>query len=130
MNGQQKGDLRVPILISKVDLRLIKHNMQAFRRKELNNSLILFNVCPWVQERSVRKEISDLFKSSRENLEWFKNNYDYLKKNYDKRWVIITQKKVVENSSNFDEVLIAAKKYDPSSIIVEFIESEPIAMFF
>jgi hypothetical protein len=78
----------------------------------------------------LRKEISDLFKSSRENLEWFKNNYDYLTKNYDKRWVIITQKKVVESSSNFDEVLSAAKKYDPSSIIVEFIESEPIAMFF
>jgi lysozyme family protein len=130
MNGQQKGDLRVPILISKVDLRLIKHNMQAFRRKELNNGLILFNVCSWVQERSVRKEISDLFKSSRENLEWFKNNYDHLKKNYDKCWVIITQKKVVESSSNFDEVLNVAKKYDPSSIIVEFIESEPIAMFF
>ena len=54
MNGQQKGDLRVPILISKVDLRLIKH-MQASRRKELNNSLILFNVCPWVQERSFEK---------------------------------------------------------------------------
>ena len=55
MNGQQKGDLRVPILISKVDLLLIKHNMQAFRRKELNNSLILFTVCSWVQERSFEK---------------------------------------------------------------------------
>jgi hypothetical protein len=101
-----------------------------FVEEELNNGLILFNVCPWVQERSVRKGVSDLFKSSSENLEWFKNNYDYLKKKYDKRWVIIAQKKVVESSSSFDEVLSAAKKYDPSGIIVEFIESEPIAMFF
>ena len=130
INGQQKRDLRVPILISDVDLRLIKHNMQALHRKKINNGLLYPMFALGCRREVLRKEISDLFKSSRENLEWFKNNYDYLTKNYDKRWVIITQKKVVESSSNFDEVLSAAKKYDPSSIIVEFIESEPIAMFF
>lgn len=40
INGQQKRDLRVPILISDVDLRLIKHNMQALHRKKINNGLI------------------------------------------------------------------------------------------
>jgi hypothetical protein len=80
--------------------------------------------------RFLREEISGLFKNSRENLEWFKNNYDNLMKNYDKCWVVITQKKVVGSSSSFDEVLTVAKKYDPSSIIVEFIDSEPIAMFY
>jgi hypothetical protein len=78
----------------------------------------------------LKEDISSLFKSSRENLEWFKKNYDYLTKSYDKCWVIIAEKKVVGSSSSFDEVLSIAKKYDPSSIIVEFIESEPIAMFF
>jgi hypothetical protein len=40
INGQQKRDLRVPILISDVDLRLIKHNMQALHRKKINNGLL------------------------------------------------------------------------------------------
>jgi hypothetical protein len=78
----------------------------------------------------LRKEIGSLFKSSRENLEWFKSNYDNLKKNYDKCWVIISEKKVVGSNSSFDEIVKAAQKYDQSRIMVEFIESEPIAMFF
>jgi hypothetical protein len=80
--------------------------------------------------RNLKRAIGSLFKSSRENLEWFKSNYDYLTKNYDKRWVIIAGKAVVGSSSSFDEIMNIARKYDPSSIIVEFIESEPIAMFF
>jgi hypothetical protein len=80
--------------------------------------------------RNLKRAMDSLFKSSRENLEWFKNNYDYLTKNYDKCWIIIADKTVVGSSSSFDEIMNAARKYNPSSIIVEFIESEPIAMFF
>jgi hypothetical protein len=80
--------------------------------------------------RNLKRGVDSLFKNSRENLAWFKDNYDNLLKEFDKCWVVIAGKKVVASGSSFDEVVKAARKYDSSSVIVEFIESEPIAMFF
>ncbi|MGD0160798.1 MAG: DUF5678 domain-containing protein [Candidatus Bathyarchaeia archaeon] len=75
-------------------------------------------------------EIDEIFKLSRENAEWLKENYESLKKKYDNKWVIIQEKKVVHSSSMFDEVMKAARKYDPKTVIVEFMQTQQIAMFF
>jgi len=80
--------------------------------------------------RNVKRGLDSLFRSSRENLAWFKDNYEGLLKEFDKCWVVIAGKKVVASSGSFDEAVNAARKYDASGVIVEFIESEPIAMFF
>ncbi|MCD6504504.1 hypothetical protein J7K52_03920 [Candidatus Bathyarchaeota archaeon] len=72
----------------------------------------------------------ELVKLSRENLEWFKENYDELKKKYDGYWIIIQNKKVVDVGRTFEEVKRLIKKYDPNTAVVEYIESKPIAMFF
>lgn len=76
----------------------------------------------------MNKEV--LFKISRENATWFSRNYESLKKKYDNCWIMIHNKKVVESASSFDEIMNATKKYDRNTVMVEYIQSKPIAMFF
>jgi len=75
-------------------------------------------------------EINEVFKISRQNAEWLKKNYNKLKRDYDKRWVVIQDRKIVTSASTFDEIIKVKKKHDPNKILVEYIQSEPIAMFF
>jgi len=73
---------------------------------------------------------SELFEISRRNTQWLKENYDSLKREYDKRWIVIQNRKVVTSTSTFDEIMQVIRKHDPNKILVEYIQSEPIAMFF
>ena len=75
-------------------------------------------------------EKSKLFEISRLNTEWLKENYNTLKKKYDSCWIIIKNRKVVKSASTFDEIMYAIKEFNKNEILVEFIQSEPIAMFF
>ena len=75
-------------------------------------------------------ERAELFKISRRNIEWLKENYESLKREYDKLWIMIQDRKVVRSASTFDEVMKTVRKHDPNKILVEYITSEPIAMFF
>jgi len=75
-------------------------------------------------------EKSALFEISRRNAEWLKENYDRLKREYDKRWVVIQDSKVVKSASTFDEIMRTVRRHDPNRILVEYIQSEPVAMFF
>lgn len=71
-----------------------------------------------------------MFEVSRQNIEWFKKNYNRLKRDYDKRWVMIQDRKVVTSASTFDEIMEIVRKHDSNKILVEYMQSEPIAMFF
>lgn len=71
-----------------------------------------------------------MFEISRQNAEWLKENYDTLKKEYDNRWVIIQDRKVVKSAGTFDEIMRIVRKCDPNKVLVEYIQSEPVAMFF
>lgn len=71
-----------------------------------------------------------MFEVSRQNIEWFKKNYNQLKRDYDKRWVMIQDRKVVTSASTFDEIMEIVRKHDSNKILVEYMQSEPIAMFF
>lgn len=75
-------------------------------------------------------EKEELFKILRENIKWFKENYEDLKRKYDNRWIMIHNKKVAKSASTFNEIVKIAKKYDPNTIIVEYIQSKQVAMFF
>ena len=75
-------------------------------------------------------EKTELFEISRRNAEWLQKNYERLKKEYDKRWVLIQDAKVVKSASSFDEIMRTVRRHDPNKILVEYIQSEPIAMFF
>jgi len=75
-------------------------------------------------------EKAELFKTSRRNVEWLKENYESLKRKYDNRWIVIQNNKVVESASTFDEIMKAIRKHDPNKILVEYIQLEPVAMFF
>ena len=72
-----------------------------------------------------------LLKNSRENLEWLRDNYDGLKKIFDKQWVFIQNKSVVDNCSTYDEVMRKVRAdCSKKTAIIEFVDSEQIAMFF
>jgi len=75
-------------------------------------------------------EKNELFQISRRNTEWLKDNYENLKTKYDNCWVLIRDRKVVRSASSFDEIMIDVKKHDPNEILVEYIQTEPVAMFF
>ena len=75
-------------------------------------------------------ERKELFEFSRRNAEWLKENYNDLKRDYNNSWVVIQNRKVVKSASTFDEILKAIKKRDSNKILVEYIQAEPVAMFF
>jgi hypothetical protein len=78
----------------------------------------------------MKDEKNEIFKLSRENLAWFKDNYKSLRKDYDNQWIVIQKKQVVANGSSYDRVIEGLKKKDKKSAIVEFVDSRQIAMFF
>jgi hypothetical protein len=78
----------------------------------------------------IKMQNSELFKISRGNLEWLKENYETLKKEYDGLWVVIKDKEIVTSASTFDEIIKTIRKHDPNRVIVEYIQSESVAMFF
>lgn len=73
---------------------------------------------------------TELFRASRENLEWFKQNYENIRKDCDNQWVVIRNKKVVAKASTYENIARTLKKEDKKSAIVEFIDSNQLAMFF
>lgn len=78
----------------------------------------------------MKTEKGELLRLSRENLEWFKDNYKCLKRKYDKQWIVIQKKEVVASDSTYDRIVDYLKKEDKKSAIVEFVDSNQIAMFF
>ena len=74
-------------------------------------------------------EKGELLQASTKNLEWLKDNYDQLKKDYDKQWVVIENREIISNCSTYDEVIKTNLK-GKKTALVEFIDSEQIAMFF
>ena len=79
---------------------------------------------------SMKMEREVLFDDSVENMEWFSKHYADVKRKYTNKWIIVYNRKVVETEDSFEEVLARARKYDPNRIMVEFMESDEIAMFF
>lgn len=75
-------------------------------------------------------EKSELFQISRKNTEWLKENYESLKRKYDNRWIMIKNEKVIKSASTFDEIMNTIRKHDPNKILVEYIQSKPVAIFF
>lgn len=43
---------------------------------------------------------------------------------------MIENKAVIKSATTFDEILAIVKKRDPSKVIVEYIQSDQVAMFF
>jgi len=75
-------------------------------------------------------ERKELFEFSRQNAEWLQENYGNLKRNYKNSWVVIQDKKVIHSASSFNEIMRVVKKTDLNTSLVEYIQSEPVAMFF
>lgn len=74
----------------------------------------------------------EMFKISKSNGEWFRENYEDLKRKYDNQWVLIRDRKVVETASTFDGIMkiLRERKYDLNTTLIEYLQSKQIAMFF
>jgi len=72
----------------------------------------------------------EMFRVSNENLDWFSKNYNALKKKYDNHWIIVKDKKIVGQGNSFEEINNIARKYKPSDILVEYVQTKQVAMFF
>lgn len=75
-------------------------------------------------------EKAQILKASRENLEWFKDNYESLKKEYNNQWIIVQKREVVAKGSTFEQIKECLRKFDRKSALVEFVDSNNLAMFF
>jgi len=75
-------------------------------------------------------EKDELFKLSRENLEWFKENYKNIRKDCNNQWVVIQNKKIVAKGSMYENIATILKQPDKKAAIAEFIDSKELAMFF
>lgn len=78
----------------------------------------------------MNREKGELLKLSTENLEWFKKNYANLRRKYDNQWVAIQKKKVVAYGSTYNQITRTLKKEDKRTAVVEYIDSQQLAMFF
>jgi len=72
----------------------------------------------------------DIFSVSMENLRWFQKNYAQLKRKYGNKWVLVHERKIISTGNSFEEILPSAQKYEPSSVMLEYIKSDEVAMFF
>lgn len=76
-------------------------------------------------------ETREIFRLSADNMEWLAENYDKLKTQFDGKWIAVSDAKVVESAESLQKLKEAiAKRENRDSIVVEFITTEPIAMFF
>lgn len=112
--------------------RVVIHKTYIDTERDLSYVYILDILVTTLRVNSTVKQMekSELFEISRKNNEWLRKNYAQLKREYDKRWVIIHDRKVVGSASTFDEIMRTVRRHDPNRILVEYIQSEPIAMFF
>jgi hypothetical protein len=78
----------------------------------------------------MKENVEQLFKTSCDNLKWFEENHDSLIEEYDNKWIIVQNKKIVATDSDFESIMEALKKHDPKTALVEYMHSEQIAMFF
>ena len=81
-------------------------------------------------EKGRQMEKGELLQASIDNLEWFRKNYETLKEEYDNQWIIVQKKGVVAKGSTFEQIKKCLQKVDAKSALVEFIDSNNIAMFF
>ena len=75
-------------------------------------------------------EKAQILKASQENLEWFKDNYESLKRDYDNQWIVVQKREVVAQGSTFEQIKKCLQKLDRKSALVEFVDSNNLAMFF
>ena len=76
-------------------------------------------------------ETREVFRLSMGNMEWLAENYDKLKEEFDGKWIAVSDARVVESAESLHKLKEAiAKHQNRDSIVVEFITTEPIAMFF
>ena len=77
------------------------------------------------------KRLKECFALSTQSMEYLTENYDDLAKKHDKKWVAVLDGKVVEEASSLEKLNQALRKHKhPECMVVEYLTTEPMAMFF
>jgi len=76
-------------------------------------------------------KLAQCFDLSMANMEYLVANYDELAKEYNNKWIAILDRQVIASSDSIEELGQIIKKHARSEcVVVEYMTTEPIAMFF
>jgi hypothetical protein len=78
----------------------------------------------------MKEDAMQMLRMAYDNLKWFRDNYDRLKKQYDDKWVAVKDKKVIASGNSFENVVTSLKESDRRHAIVEYMQSEHTDMMF
>jgi hypothetical protein len=79
---------------------------------------------------ALKEDVRQLFKASCDNLEWFGENYDRLKKEYNGKWVVVQDKRVVASSESYETVLDSLMGCDRRIALIEYMQMEQVYLMF
>lgn len=82
-----------------------------------------------VAEGWIGLEKYGFLQSSVSNLEWLRDNYEEIKKKYDKQWIVIDNSQVVAHCATYVE-LVNLKLPENKGVLIEFIDSKQIEKMF
>ncbi len=65
----------------------------------------------------------ELLKKSENDLEWFDENYEELKEEYDNEFVAIKEEQIISHNKDFEKLLnkLKAMKENPANITIKYI---------
>ena len=72
----------------------------------------------------------ELLKKSEEDLEWFNENYEELKEDYDNEFVAIKEGNILAHNKDFEKLLNKLKtmKENPANITIKYISKIKIVL--
>ena len=76
-----------------------------------------------------KSELQELIQVQKDS-EYLKKSYDFLKKNYTSQYVAIKNGDVIAHHKDIDTILkmIRAKKIDPATVLIEFLQPKDILL--
>lgn len=77
------------------------------------------------------EELKECFDHSAKNMRYLIDHYEELAKKYDRKWIAVCDGGVVEAADTVEKLTKAVRRHEHSEcIVVEYVTTEPIAMFF
>jgi uncharacterized protein with gpF-like domain len=74
-----------------------------------------------------RRKLKDNIKKKGKNIQWLYNNLDKLREKYGGNYVLIKNKKIIDNDKSYKRLLKRVKKReDMDQYLIHYIDKEPI----
>ncbi len=74
---------------------------------------------------------ADIISAAEDNSKWIDQNYEQLTRKYNRRWIAVLDKKVIDSDKNLDKITARLRKRlgnKYSGVVVEYITNKPLNM--